>query len=164
MAWSIQHFDRTHDRSGFDCGQPSLNDFLSRLVTQYEKRGIGRTYVLVPEGENRVLGYYTLASGQLVLSDLPDGVAKKLPRHPIPVVLLARLAVDRTVQGQKLGELLLRNAFQRSLDVATQLGNFAVTVDAIDERAVQFYEKFGFVRLKNRSDRLFLMLETLRKA
>ena len=97
--WRIERLDRGHVRAGFDSGKASLNEFLHSLVTQYERRNLGRTYVAVKEADQRVLGYYTLASGAIDVGGLPAKVARKLPRHPVPVVLIARLAVDRRRRG-----------------------------------------------------------------
>ena len=96
----IERLCRIHDRAGFSCGKPSLDEFLRRLVTQYEKRDLGRTFVAVVPGDTKVCGYYTLASGGIAFQNLPAAAAKKLPRHPVPVVILARLAVDLGAQGK----------------------------------------------------------------
>lgn len=161
MAWVIEPFDRRHDRSAFDCGQPLLNDFIQRYATQYERRRVGRTYVLIESGQTPVAGYYTLAAGELRLDDLTDEDAKKLPRHPVPIVVLARLAVDRALYGQKLGAMLLRDALARSVAAGTVIGAYAVFVDAIDESAVRFYSRYGFIPIKSRADKLYLRLETV---
>ncbi len=153
-----------HEREGFDCGKPSLNDFLHSLVGQYEKRGLGRTYVAVLEREKRVQGYYTLASGGVDAASLPPKQAKKLPRHTVPVVLLARLAVDQSVHGQGLGRLLLRDALDRSVALSEELGMHAVVVDALDADAKAFYDRFGFMPLLDNALRLFLPSSTIRSA
>ena len=161
--WRIERLDRGHVREGFDCGKPSLNDFLHGLVSQYEKRNLGRTYMAIREGDQRVLGYYTLASGAIDAESLPVKQAKKLPRHAVPVVLLARLAVDRSVHGRGLGGFLLRDALTRSLDLSEKLGIHAVVVDALDAEAKAFYEeRFGFLPLTDDEMRLFLPLSTIR--
>ncbi len=162
--WRIERFDRGHVREGFDCGKPSLNDFLHSLVSRYEKRDLGRTYVAFQEGDPRVLGYYTLASGAVGAESLPAKQAKKLPRHAVPVVLLARLAVDRGAQGKGLGGFLLRDALTRSLDLAEKVGIHAVVVDALDAVAKSLYERFGFLPLTDDVMRVFLPLSTLRSA
>jgi GNAT superfamily N-acetyltransferase len=159
--WRIDRLDHGHVREGFDCGKPSLNDFLHGLVSQYEKRNLGRTYVAIREGDQRVLGYYTLASGAIDAESLPVKQAKKLPRHAVPVVLLARLAVDRSVHGRGLGGFLLRDALTRSLDLSEKLGIHAVVVDALDAEAKAFYERFGFLPLTDDEMRLFLPLSTI---
>jgi GNAT superfamily N-acetyltransferase len=151
-------------REGFDCGKPSLNAFLQALVGQYERRDLGRTYVAVEEGDPRVRGYYTPASGAIDVGSLPAKLARRLPRHPLPVVLLARLAVDQTVQGRGLGGVLLRDALTRSLDLSEDLGIHAVVVDALDADALAFYERFGFSALTDDPMRLFLPVSTIRAA
>ncbi len=95
--WQIERLERGHVRDSFTCGKPPLDEFIHRLVSQYEKRNLGRTYVAVRPGDKQVLGYYTLASGAIPFQNLPEPSARKLPRHPIPVVLLARL-----VHGAKI--------------------------------------------------------------
>jgi GNAT superfamily N-acetyltransferase len=162
--WRIERLDRGQVREGFDCGKPSLNEFLHALVSQYEKRNLGRTYVALQEGDQRVLGYYTLASGAITAEGLPAKQAKKLPRHAVPVVLLARLAVDRGVHGRGLGGFLLRDALTRSLDLSEKLGIDAVVVDALDAEAKAFYERFGFLPLTDDEMRLFLPLSTIQSA
>jgi GNAT superfamily N-acetyltransferase len=153
--------DRTHERAEFSCGKGPLDYFLRSLVSQYEKRRLGRTYVVVRPGEKRVLGYYTLASGAVSFETLPDEAAKKLPRHPVPVILLARLAVDQCAQGQGLGGFLLVDALRRSMHLAEQLGVHAVQVDAIDEDARAFYQRFGFLPLRDNALHLYLPIATV---
>jgi GNAT superfamily N-acetyltransferase len=162
--WRIEPLDRSHDRAMFACGKPTLDDFLRRLVTQYQKRNLGRTYVAVRPGEKRVAGYYTLASGAIAFQNLPATVARKLPNHPVPVILLARLAVDRQAQGQGLGEALLLDALGRCLGLADTIGVHAVEVDAIDRQAREFYEKYGFAPLPDGDLHLFLPIATFRNA
>ncbi len=162
--WRIERLDPGHVREGFDCGKSSLNDFLHRLVSQYEKRDLGRTYVALEGSDQRVLGYYTLASGAIDAESLPVKQARKLPRHVVPVVLLARLAVDRSVRGRGLGGCLLRDALSRSLNLSAQLGIHAVVVDALDAEARAFYERFGFLSLLDDEMRLFLPVRTIRAA
>jgi GNAT superfamily N-acetyltransferase len=162
--WRIERLDRGHVREGFDCGKPSLNDFLRALGSQYEKRSLGRTYVAFQGEDRRVLGYYTLASGAIEAESLPANQAKKLPRHSVPVVLLARLAVDQICHGRGLGGFLLRDAMTRSLDLSEKLGIHAVVVDALDAEAKAFYARFGFMPLMDDEMRLFLPLSTIRSA
>lgn len=161
--WQVERLDRTHRRDQFECGQPSLDEFLRSLVSQYEKRNLGRTYVAVTRGERLVCGYYTLASGALGFEVLPAMQARKLPRHPVPVVLIARLAVDRASQGKRLGETLLLDALARTLQLSDKLGIHAVVVDAIDQHAKAFYQKYGFIPLLDRGLHLFLPVDTLRR-
>lgn len=162
--WQIEPLDRGHFRGAFACGKPPLDDFIRRLVGQYQKRNLGRTYVAVQPGEKRVCGYYTLASGAVAFENRPDPSARKLPKHPVPVVLLARLAVDQAVRRQGLGEALLLDALRRCLDLAEKLGIHAVEVDAIDQEARAFHGKYGFVPLLDKELHLFLPVATIRGA
>ncbi len=164
VDWVIEPLERGHQRDEFCCGKGPLDHFLHALVSQYEKRRLGRTYVVVRSGTKRVLGYYTLAAGAVSFDKLPAKLAKKLPRHPVPVVLLARLAVDQTAQGQGLGRLLLVDALRRCLDLAARLGVRAVEVDAIDEPARNFYMKYGFVPLEDNPLHLYLPIRTIAAA
>ncbi len=161
--WSIEPLGKAHDRSTFSCGKPSLDDFIRNRVSQYEKRRLGRIFVAVHKGEKRVIGYYTLAAGAVTFEHLPAESARKLPKHPIPVILLARLAVDQTAQGKRLGEGLLLDALQRALDLSRNLGAYAVEVEALDDSAVAFYVKYGFVPLLDTPKHLYLPLSTIEK-
>jgi GNAT superfamily N-acetyltransferase len=161
--WLIEPFGKAHDRSAFACGKSSLDDFLCARVSQYEKRRLGKTFVAVPEGEKRVIGYYTLAAGVVTFEHLPTEVSRKLPKHPIPVILLARLAVDQSAQGKGLGEGLLLDALQRSLDLSGNLGAHAVEVNALDDSAIAFYVKYGFAPLFDNPKHLYLPLASIEK-
>lgn len=159
--WRVERIDRSHHRADFRSGQASLDSFLHTLVMQYDKRGIGRTYVALQGDDKRVWGYYTLAAGAVSFQNLSAPGGKKLPRHPVPVALLARLAVDRTVQGQGLGRLLLMDALHRCLVLSADMGIFAVEVQAIDDTAKSFYEKYGFVGLLDDALHLYLPIATV---
>ena len=163
MAWKIVQLSNEHDRTAFGCGVVSLDDFLQKLATQYEKRDCGRTYVLVRDGDNRVYGYYTIAAAGIPREEFPSKAAKKLPKHPIPIVILARLAVDQSVKGQGRGRELLGNALGRIREIAEQLGVHAVFVDAIDESASEFYKKHGFTPLPGDALKLFMAVSAIGK-
>ncbi len=163
MAWTITRLSKEHDRKSFSCGVPSLDAFLHQYVTQYEKRDLGRSYVLLKDDELRVYGYFTLAGGHLEPQELPPETAKKLPRHQIPVMLLGRLAVDQSVRGQGLGADLLAESIALSTELADRVGFFAVCVDAIDESAVAFYLHHGFTQLIDQPNRLILTMSAIRK-
>jgi GNAT superfamily N-acetyltransferase len=161
--WQIQRLDRSHDRLQFDCGLPVLNDWLQKLVSQYEKRDLARAYVAVTSESARVLGYYAIANHQVSYAALPDEQARGLPRIDVPVILLGRLAVDLSVRGQGLGEFLLLDALRRACHIADMVGVRAVEVDAIDAAAKRFYEKYGFVPLRDDPQHLFLPMAAIRK-
>lgn len=159
--WVLQRLTSAHDRAGFSCGKAPLDTFLATLVSQYEKRRLGRTFVAIEPAQSRVAGYYTLAAGAFDLTCLPAKDRKKLPQHPVPTVHLGRLAVDQAFQGKRLGETLLFHALRNALAVSETLGAFAVDVRAIDDEARSFYEKYGFVPLEDNPFHLYLPLKTV---
>jgi ribosomal protein S18 acetylase RimI-like enzyme len=158
--WTILPLSRIHDRTEFSCGKAALDLFLKSNVTQYEKRHLARTYIATEPGSTKVAGYYTLAAGTLDISLLPEGTQRKLPKHPIPTVHLARLAVDTTFRGRRLGETLLFHGLKATLEISERLGAFGVDVWAIDDEAVAFYRKYGFEELEGDPHHLFLPLKT----
>jgi GNAT superfamily N-acetyltransferase len=162
----IEPFDAAkHHRADFDCGKPALNEFLRKLVTQYEKRRLGKTFVAVrADSPETVTAYYTLAAGAVAFGNVPQEIARKLPRHPIPMILLARLAVDRSAQSHGLGKALLVDALQRTVEISRFLGVFAVEVVAIDAQAAAFYARFGFTRLLDDPRHMYLPIGTIEQA
>ena len=148
-----------HDRTAFDCGEESLNNFLKRFARQNYEKGLGRTYVAVKGDDPRIYGYYTISSGALSF----ETMSENLPRYPIPVVHLGRLAVDESAKGQRLGKALLADALKRSLSLADQLGIYAVEVYALTENAREFYLKFGFSELLDDRLHLYLTIKKIRK-
>ena len=160
MTFIIEPLGKQHDRESFDCGETALNQFLRHYARQNNERGLGRTYVAVLPGEAKVCGYYTLSSGSISFAIVPD----KLPRYPIPAVHLGRLAVDLKMQGQRLGELLLIDALKLAVQIADEIGIYAVELYALTEKAKQFYLKYGFVPLKDDDKHLYLPIETLKQS
>jgi GNAT superfamily N-acetyltransferase len=161
--WEIQKIDRSHDRASFDCGKTQLNEWIQRLAGQHERRDLSRTYVAVQSGESKVIGYYAISSHQVSYESLSEDLAKGLPVIDIPVVLLGRLAVDKSVQGQGLGAYLLIDALRRANHISRHIGVRAVQVHAIDEHARRFYLKYGFVSLSDDKSHLFLSMQVIRK-
>jgi ribosomal protein S18 acetylase RimI-like enzyme len=161
--WSVEPLDTRHDRTVFGCGVAALDHYLRHLASQHARKQISRTYVAVRPGETRVWGFYALAAGHLLLTDLPEAVRRKLPAYPIPTVHLGQLGVDQAVQGQGLGEALLVDALRRAALAGDQLGVYAVTVNALDERAVAFYRKYGFVALEADPRHLYLEMKIIRQ-
>ena len=150
-------------REDFDCGVEALNVYLSRYARQNHEKNIARTFVAV-DSDNRVFGYYSLASASIEFESLPDDYAKRLPKYPVPAARIARLAVDRTLQGQGLGTRLLVDALKRILTVSADIGIKVVLVDAKNEAARQFYRHYGFVELRDAPLTLFLPLDTVGRA
>jgi GNAT superfamily N-acetyltransferase len=159
--WVIEALRPAHERRSFTCGKPPLDTFLRTLVSQYEKRRLGRTFVATPPGEPRVAGYYTLAAGAFDPGSLPEAERQKLPAHSVPVILLGRLAVDQAFRGQRLGETLLFHALRTALDVSEKIGAFAIDVRAIDDEARAFYVKYGFLPLEDDPLHLYLPMKTV---
>lgn len=161
--WVIERLGTKHDRSSFDSGKPPLSSWLKEQASQYEKRDLSRTYVAVNEGQTLVAGYYAIANHRVSYESLPSEQAKGLPRIDVPVILLGRLAVDRSVQGQGLGKLLLIDALRRAEHLAKAIGTRAVAVEAIDEEARNFYLKFGSIPLRDDENHLFFPMHAIRK-
>lgn len=137
-----QPLTATHQLSEFACGEPALDDWLKRRALSNHLNGASRTFV-VADPAGRVFGYYALAAGAVSHHDATGSVKRNMP-DPVPVMVLARLAVDHRAQGVKLGAALLQDAVNRSLAVSQQAGVRAVLVHALHERATQFYEHYGF--------------------
>ncbi len=162
-SWSVETFDRNkHDRSSFDCGVPALNDWITTKVSQFEKKDLARTYVLVESGLSVVKGYYALSNHAVVYESLPEDQAKGLPQIDVPVVLIGKLAVDCSIKGQHLGEYLLMDALRRAEYLASKIGIRAVEVDAIDDSARSFYLRYGFFALHDDPQHLFLPMNVIR--
>ena len=153
--------DAGHDVSAFSCGEPALDDWLKQRAVANQSTGASRTY-MVCEG-NAVVGYYALAVGAISHSEAPGRVKRNMP-DPIPVMLLARLAVDARQQGQGVGADLLRDAAIRTIQAADIAGIRAIVVDAISDDAARFYERWGFVRSAVLPMRLIASLSDLKKA
>jgi GNAT superfamily N-acetyltransferase len=160
----IERLADRHDRQSFDCGEPTLSEWIKRYASQNEARDLSRTYVAVRPENPRICGYYCLSSCHLRLNDVPAKRARKLPKSQlIPAALIGRLAVDRETQGRGLGAILLIDALGRVVRLADQIGTYAIIVDAIDENARRFYLKHGFEAIPDQALRLFVPLTTVRQ-
>ena len=157
---SVEKLNKAHDLRFFDCGKPSLNDWLRRFALVNQQSDSARTYVVLRS--NQVVGYYSLAAGAVRKDESPERIAKGLAAHPIGVILLARLAVDRKEQGKGLGKTLLIDALRRALAAAEIVAARAVVVDALDEEALEFYRKYGFESSPLDSKQLMLLMKDLR--
>ena len=133
-----------HDRRDFSCGAEALDEYLRRYARQHADANISRSYVAA-EGA-AIRGYYSLAMSAIRRDNLPEKLAGRFPNFPLPVARLARLAVDRRHQRQGLGELLLADALQRCLRLSEEIGMIGVVVDAKDEKARGWYERYEFER------------------
>jgi GNAT superfamily N-acetyltransferase len=165
VAWREEALARAHDRVGFDCGVPALNEYLLRYARQNHESGGAKTFVAVaPERSAGILGYYTISPGSIAFDKAPAKLTKKLGRYEVPVFRLGRLAISTSVQGRGLGGDLLLAAGARALAVAEEVGGVALAIDAKDARAAAWYERFGALRLLDDPLKLVLPLDTLRAA
>ena len=159
MRYIIEPLSSTHDRTAFDCGEPTLNDFLRRFARQNDEKGLSRTYVAILPPEPKIYGYYSISSGAIEFSTMPE----KLPRYPVPVIHLGRLAVDVNTKGQGLGKILVLDALRRAASVSKHLGIFAVEVYALNDAARDFYLNYGFASLLDDERHLYLTMKVVRK-
>ncbi len=164
-AFEFHSLDRSFDRAAFDCGSVELNLFLKSRARQNQSAGFNRTFVATDRDGNPkcVIGFYSLSMGELNLSSLPQELLHKLPKHPVPVARMGRLAVDKTAQGRGLGKFLLVDAMKRVQNAATSVGVYALLVDAKDDQAKAFYKKYGFVELADLKMSLFLPVASFPK-
>lgn len=163
-SWKFIPLEKKHNRSSFDCGNEELNNYLKRYARQNDKSGINKTFVAVKaDTPTFVDGYYTISSSTIEFESLPEESRKKLPAYPIPAALIGRLAVDLARQGEGLGTELLVDALLRIVRASSQIGIYAVRVDAIDDRAKQFYLKHEFIPFQDNSLSLFLPLKTIKQ-
>lgn len=150
---------KRHDREGFACGEPTLDAYLRQQAAQHHRAGISTTHVLVDDGDPaRILGYYSLAAAQLLLTDLQEAERKHLPTYPVPAIRMGRLAVSASEQGKGHGDYLLAHAVARSLGLRDQLGVRVLLVDALHEKAARFYRAYGFREATANSHTLYLPL------
>lgn len=158
----IRKLDRADDVESFDCGDEGLNRYIGRFALTNQSAGSAQTYVAVAAG--KVMGYYSLAVGAVAHAQAPLRIVKGLARHPVPVMLLARLAVDNAVRGKGLGAALLHDALARTLQAADIAGIRAVIVHASNDEARRFYEHFDFDPSPTDPYHLHLLIKELRHA
>lgn len=148
-----------HDRQGFECGVPALDEYIRRLAEQHRRRGISSIYVLTDSVQpGLILGYYTLSAAEVDGQRLSEADRKKLPRYPVPCFRMGRLACRSDQQGRGLGKLLLGCAVDRSLKARQQVAAYALIVDAKHDAAKAFYTHFGFKTLLDAQQTLYLPL------
>jgi GNAT superfamily N-acetyltransferase len=159
----IEKLRRDHPIETFDCGRSELNRYLTRYAwpNQHQQAGAGQTYVGLVDGE--IVGYYTLAVGEVTYEKAPDRMIKGLAKHPIPIMLLARLAVERRWHGFGVGKALLKNAMLRTLQAADIAGIRCIAVHAKDAGARAFYEHFDFIPSPTDPLHLFVLLKDVRR-
>lgn len=155
--YSIRSYDKAVDAASFRCGQPLLDEYISRYASQDVRRNVARVFMATPESDPQHLaGFFTLSAGSVRCSELPESLAKKLPRYPVPVALIGRLAVHKDFQGKGLGSILLADACQKVAHASAMLAVAGIVVEAKDAAAASFYRHFGFLPLPGQSARLLL--------
>ncbi len=155
--YCIRAFDQAVETKTFRCGQTALDEYIRRYASQDIRRNVARIFVASPEdAQQRLAGYYTLSAGSVSCAELPAALARKLPRYPVPVALIGRLAVDAEFQGHGLGAILLADACRKIARASKTLAVAGIVVDAKDAAAATFYEHFGFQPMPGHADRLLL--------
>lgn len=157
-----------HDRASFDCGEKELNDFIQTRAAKHMQAGISRTMVLpgsmpLPNQKYPICSFYSIAPSSISHEDLPKSMAKKLPRYPIPVFLLAQLAVHKEFHGSGLGKVSLIKALEYLWEINAHMRAYAIVVDCLTKYAESFYTKFGFEVLCeiNGRIRMFIPMKTV---
>jgi len=160
----VEPLGRHHDRAGFSCGVQELDGYFARQAGQDTRRRIATVFVIVDEDKpSKALGFYTLSAITISARELPEKMARKLPRHPLSAALIGRLAIDLAEQGAGLGASLIMDAVSRALAVSAEVAIFAIVVDAKDEDAKRFYQHFGIRSLAGGRHRLFWPLTPIAK-
>ncbi len=163
-ALTVEPLGPNHDRAAFSCGEAVLDAYLQRQASQDVRRRVAQVFVAVADRPHIVAGYYSLSAASFDKAELPAELAKRLPHYPVPAAVLGRLAVDRSCQGRGVGEFLLLDAVRRVLRASVSMAVYALIVDAKNESAKRFYERFGFLEFPNTARRMYLPLETFVKA
>jgi GNAT superfamily N-acetyltransferase len=160
-ALHVEALRRDHRIDQFSSGQPELDRFFIQFALQSQQAGTSRTYVGL--AGDIVIGFYTLVASEIAHAQAPERLTKGVARHPIPLMLLARLAVHRDWQGRRIGTGLLRDAMDRTLRAAEILGIRALAVHAKDDNAVAFYSRFGFIPSPINPRHMYLLLKDIHR-
>ena len=161
-SWHEEPIGKTHNRQAFDCGEAALNEFLQRYARKSHELGGAKTFLAIDDRDNKaILGFYSLSPASVAYARTPERVNRGLARHDVPAFRLARLAVDRRVQGQGLGGQLLLAAGRRCLLAAAEVGGEALLIDAKNERVAQWYASYGAVPLLDAPLSLLLPLKII---
>jgi len=164
VNYQIELLSQHPQKKTFTCGIEVLDRYLQQQASQDMKRYAASTYVMLDIQTQDIIGYYSLAATSIVSADLPEMIAKKLPKYlSLPATLLGRLAVANSYQGKNFGKVLLINALKRSLELSLQIASFAVVVDAKDETATKFYKHHDFLPLNEHARKLFLPMTTIKQ-
>lgn len=164
ITFNVEKLDKRHDRANFESSSPFLTNYFRTQARQDVDKHSATCYVALSCSNGALIGFYTLACGNIVLDSLSPADQKKLPSYPVvPAILLGRLAISATVEKQGVGTALLVDALIRAYELSEQVASFAVVVDAIDEKAKGFYKHVGFSELTKEPMRLIMPMGTIKK-
>jgi predicted GNAT family N-acyltransferase len=165
INFEIELLASHHDKAAFSCGNERLDRYLHATASQDKKRNIAIPYVIFDKDSQKIIGYYTLSMSGINLEELPQDLAKKLPKYPIVGVnLIGRLAVSNDYRGYGWEKLLIMDALHRSLSISKATASYAVVVEAIDDEAVKFYQRFDFQAFPDRPFKLFRIISNIEKS
>ena len=162
MSLKIEKLSKDHKKSDFDCEEMLLNNYIQKQAKQDVIRDLSACYVLHDDSNKRVLGYYTLSGNSIDRNDFPPELMQKMPPSYVnlPTILLGRLAIDKNEKGKGFGEILLMHALEKCVNISESLGVLAVIVDPINEKAITFYEKYGFILIPS-NNKMFIPIKTI---
>jgi len=157
MKWLFLPLDGSVDKDNFDCGVLELNEYLKKYARQNHRKGVATTFVAIANMENRnVVAYYSVSMAEIQRDLLPENYRRGLPGYPLPAMRIGKLAVNSSVQGQGVGKALLMECFKKAVSLSSEIGIFAITVDAFNDEAKAFYLKYGFIPLEGNLLSLFI--------
>jgi len=164
FEYRVEPLSASHDRVAFHSGVPELDNYLHHQAGQDARRKVAAPFVMVGENSG-IIGFYTLSAYSVKLGELPEAIAKKLPRYPLlPATLLGRLAISSSSRGQNLGRFLLMDALYRSWRNTSEMASVGVVGEALEETARAFYLHHEFARLQDHPNRLFIAMTTIERA
>ena len=164
MEFQIGLLNNNHERKQFRCGEPTLDQYIQQFASQDIKRNINRVFVAsTVKKPEQIVGFFSLSANSLEPSTLPKKLMRRLPKYPLPVTLLGRLAVRDDFQGKGVGKILLADAMRRVYFASQTIAVYALIVEALNDDAKYYYEKFGFVPLPSKPLYLFLPLQTIKE-
>lgn len=158
--YRICAFDKSYQKDNFDCGIEDLNIYIKKYASQDIKRKFAQVFIICPLNSEEIIGFYTLSAFTIKTFSLPPEIAKKLPKYPVPVSLLGRLAVDINYQKKGIGKFLLADAIKRVIKASEIIGIYALVVSAKNEKVKLFYKRYGFIELLDENNYLFIPLKT----
>ena len=162
MSLIIEKLNKDHKKSDFDCDNELLNNYIQKQAKQDVNRDLSACYILNDNNDKRVLGYYTLSGNSIGRNEFPIEMIQKMPPSYVnlPTILLGRLAVDKNEKGKGFGSILLIDALKKCVDISDSLGVLAVIVDPFDEKAIDFYKKYGFILIPS-NNKMFIPIKTI---